>query len=180
MNKILTIILLVGCVITLYMFVDTAQGRSVDADAQLNLARCLIAETSGYSGKNNNEWAAMSWVLRKRQFQMSKRYRREFTLDETILRYCAVFNPGSRYHYGQRAVDIRRSTFDSPHHGKLKVWTKLQAFTARFMAGTVGDPCSEAQHFGNHEDVKGKTSYVEVCPELGKRGNKYYKIANAK
>jgi hypothetical protein len=172
--------LLVCAVVAMYMFADTAQGRAEDADTQLNLARCLMAETSGYSGKNNSEWAAMAWVLQKRSDQMSRRFKRHVSLDDTVQKYCAVFDRWSRYYTGQRAIDIRRSTFDIPHHGKLKTWNRLEAFTARFVAGTVGDPCPEAEHFGNENDVKGRPIYIEVCRELGQRGNKFYIIANAK
>jgi hypothetical protein len=138
-----------------------AQGQDNTA---INLARCMRSETDSYSGHNNTEWAAMSWVLYKRAFQKG------VTFNTMILQYCAVFRRCSI-----RANAIRASTFAKPKHGTKKQWAKLKRFTTKFMNGLYPDPCSHADHFGNESDVKGK-ALVEVCPWLGERGNKFYRV----
>jgi hypothetical protein len=165
MNKILEIILMIAAIICMY--VVAARGQDHTA---LHLAQCLRAETDSYSGHNQTEWAATAWVLRKRAYQKG------VSLDEMVLLYCALFDRRSARYYGLRSENIRQSTFKDPKHGRKKHWQKLERFVLRFLRGVVPDPCPEADHFGNESDVQGKTNMIEVCPELGKRGNKFYKV----
>lgn len=160
MKRTLEFILLVTGIALMY--VVAARGQDNTA---INLGRCLRAETNTYS----NDWAPMAWVLRKRAYQKG------VTLNEMVLQYCAVFDKRSYAYYRDRSKKIRESTFQAPKYGTEKEWKVLSRFVASFLRGTVGDPCPEAEHFGNEGDVAGK-SLVEVCPELGKRGNKFYKV----
>jgi hypothetical protein len=164
MKRTLEIILLTIAVIYLYCFVSRA-----DDDTGINLARCLRAETDKYSGKGDAEWAATAWVLRKRAFTKG------VTLNDMVLQYCAVFDRRSAAYYRKRSKDIRLSRFDEPLHGKARDWAKLRTFVGAFLAGTIADPCPEAEHFGAKSDVKNK-ALQEVCPELNGRGNTFYKV----
>jgi hypothetical protein len=164
MKRTLEIILLTLAVVYLYAFVSRA-----DDDTGINLARCLRAETDAYSGKGNAEWAAHAWVLRKRAFTKG------VTLNDMVLQYCAVFDRRSKAYYRKRSKDIRLSRFGKPLHGKARDWAKLRTFVGAFLAGTIADPCPEAEHFGSKSDVKNK-ALQEVCPELNGRGNTFYKV----
>jgi hypothetical protein len=108
-------------------------------------------------------------VLRKRAFTKG------VTLNDMVLQYCAVFDRRAKAYYRKRSKDIRSSTFDEPLHGKVQHWTRVRAFVDAFLAGTVADPCPEAEHFGAKSDVKNK-ALQEVCPELNGRGNTFYKV----
>ena len=160
-DKAITTILTILAVLGLLAFVGTVRAD----DTGINLARCLRAETDTYSG----DWAGMAWVLRKRAYQKG------VTLNEMVLDYCSVFDRRSRAYYGSRSEKIRTSTFDVPLHGREREWKLLERFVRRFLGGVVTDPCPEAEHFGNAGDV-GRKALVEVCLELGKRGNKFYKV----
>ncbi len=149
------------------MYLTAARGDDTTA---LNLARCMRAETDSYSGENNQEWAAMAHVLRKRAKQ-SKR-----TLNKTILAYCAVFDRRGAAYYQPRSKAIRASTFEAPLHGRPAEWQKLREFSQAFMGGRIADPCPEAMHFGADYDVGPDSSLVEVCHHLGERGNKFFRV----
>lgn len=160
MKRLLEIVLLIAAVALMYS--TAARGDDVTA---INLARCLRAETNTYS----KDWPVMAWVLKKRAM------RKGITLNEMVLQYCAVFDRRSYAYYRARSAKIRTSTFQDPKYGTAKEWRALARFVAAFLKGRVADPCPEAEHFGNEGDV-GAKSLVEVCPELGKRGNKFYKV----
>jgi hypothetical protein len=155
--------------VLIVLFIYFTAAKSQDKTA-LHLAQCLRAETNTYSGQHDREWAAMSWVLRKRAYQKG------VSLNAMVQSYCSVFESRSARYNRLRGKDIRASTFDDPKHGTKKEWQRLKDFVERFMAGIVPDPCWQANHFGNENDVRGKTTLVEVCPWLGKRGNKFYKV----
>ena len=188
--KIFEIILLV-CSMAVMYFVAESSARgdySVDFDdeTRLTMARCLMAETSGYSGPRERQWASMVWVLQKRAWDRSRTKKRTATLLSMTMEYCAVFDSWSKYHYGQRAVDIRRSTFENPIFKPRQKknwgnWEDMKRFLDDWVEGKVGDPCTEARHFGAHSDVAGKPIYIHVCKHIGeKRGNKLYMVANGK
>jgi hypothetical protein len=143
--------------------------RAQDPTA-LNLARCLRAEVDNYSGYRNAEWSAHAWVLKKRARAEGS------TLNEMVLRYCAVHNRGAKESYKPRSKRIRRSTFQAPLHGTTAEWAELKRFVDAFIRGKIPDPCPRAIHFGNADDVKDKPQMVEVCKWLGRRGNKFFKV----
>ena len=148
--------------------VQCSRAKAEDK-TKLHLAQCLMAETSGYSGYKNTEWAAHAWVLKKRKIK------RGVSLDVSITEYCAVFDKRGYTFYKSRSKKIRATTMENIFFGSQKRWAALFAWVDIFLQGKVKDPCPAAMHFGTDSDV-GEKPLIEVCHWLGKRGNKFYRV----
>lgn len=161
-SKICTVITLLVTLAFLYAFVEQCKAQDQTA---LLLAQCLRAEADTYYP----DYAPIAHVLKKRAEQ------RGVSLRVMILDYCAVFDKRSVQHYRRRARAILASTVTSPKHGTKKEWMMLYEFVAHFVDGLIPDPCPKAMHWGGKIDVVWP-GLIEVCPELGKRGNRFYRV----
>lgn len=166
-------IIVFGIVITLLLVTECGKPVQAaelwpqwDEDARLDLARCIYAECSLNTPE---ESAAIAHVLVK---TWRDRFRnRGWSVNETLRKYCAVFDRGGVNYHRPRTRDIRESTWKEPLHGKPEQWEWLRDFVGRFVARRVQDPCPVATIWRGRTDIR-KEHWTCPC-RFTERGNEF-------
>jgi len=168
-NEIILTLAMLAICLSLFAWVITANAepRPVPdpewtAEARLALGVCIVAECEF---KSESEAAAIGHILIRDYRKRWPRY--QWSINEFIRRYCAVFDPAGTNYYRPRTRKIRESTFDKPlrdHPGEPEKWKRVKAFVDSFAAGEVIDPCPLCFIWYGNTDKKPATCNVVMGP----------------
>lgn len=146
------IIVMIICAIIYLIRCCDAEPADAQDNTALVLAQCIRAECDTCT-KDKREPSAILHVLRKAMVRWNANHLEQRTIADQARAYCALFDRSSQHHYGQRASNIRASTFSRPIHGTAEWWAQTRETVELFLSGGLADPTPAADHFGGAMDT---------------------------